>query len=123
MRICILDNDVIESDGVPIWGSYATMFEALLRAAGYKGLVDSFSARLGQYPASFDAYDAVLLTGSRSDSFSDEAWVVQLRECVSALLAQGQKLVGVCFGHQLIAHCLGARVARASQGWGLGRTV
>ena len=48
MRICILDNDVIESDGVPIWGSYAAMFEALLRAAGYKGLVDSFSARLGQ---------------------------------------------------------------------------
>ena len=42
---------------------------------------------------------------------------------VSALLAQGQKLVGVCFGHQLIAHCLGARVERAAQGWGLGRTV
>ena len=123
MRICILDNDVIEPDGVPIWGSYAAMFEALLRAAGYQGHVDAFSARLGQYPASFDAYDAVLLTGSRSDSFSDEAWVVKLRACVSALLAQGQKLVGVCFGHQLIAHCLGARVERAPQGWGLGRTV
>ena len=48
---------------------------------------------------------------------------MDLRARVSALLAQGQRLIGVCFGHQLIAHCLGARVARAPQGWGLGRTV
>ena len=123
MRICILDNDVIEPEGVPIWGSYAAMFEDLLRAAGYTGSIEAFSARLGQYPDSFDDYNAVLLTGSRADSFSDEPWVVELRGRVSALLAQGQRMIGVCFGHQLIAHCLGARVARAPQGWGLGRTV
>jgi GMP synthase-like glutamine amidotransferase len=123
MHICILDNDLIDPDGVPVWGSYAAMFEGLLRAAGYQGSIDVFSARQGHYPDSFDAYNAVLLTGSRADSFSDEPWVVDLRERVSALLAQGQRLIGVCFGHQLIAHCLGARVARAPQGWGVGRTV
>ena len=99
------------------------MFECLLRAAGYRGSVDAFSARQGHYPASFDAYNAVLLTGSRGDSFSDDPWVVDLCERFSALLAQGQRLISVCFGHQLIAHCLVTRVGRAPQGWGFARPV
>ncbi len=122
MKLCILDNDVLDPAAVPIWGSYAAMFERLLRGVGFQGEVDVFSARQGQYPASFGSYDAFLLTGSRADAFSNEAWVDTLREHVRALLVQKKKIIGVCFGHQLIAHCLGARVDRASQGWGLGRT-
>ena len=121
MRICILDNDLIDPDGAPVWGSYAAMFEGLLRAAGYQGSIDAFSARQGHYPPSFDAYNAELLTGSRADSFSDEAWVVALRERVTRLLQDQHKLLGVCFGHQLIAHCLGAPVQRAPRGWRVGR--
>lgn len=123
MKLCILDNDVLDPAAVPIWGSYAAMFERLLRTVGFAGELHAFSARHGQYPVSFEPYDVVLLTGSRADAFSDEAWVLALRERVTQLLAQQKKLVGVCFGHQLIAHCLGARVARAPQGWGLGRTT
>lgn len=123
MKLCILDNDVLDPAAVPVWGSYAAMFERLLRAAGFVGEVQAFSARQGQYPASFDAFDAVLLTGSRADAFSPDPWVAELRWRVSALLAQQKTLIGVCFGHQLIAHCLGAPVARAPQGWAMGRTA
>lgn len=122
MKLCILDNDVLDPAAVPIWGSYAAMFERLLRGVGFEGDIEAFSARHGQYPTALDAYDAVLLTGSRADAFSDEAWVLELRRRVSDLLARKQKIIGVCFGHQLIAHCLGAKVARAPQGWALGRT-
>jgi GMP synthase-like glutamine amidotransferase len=97
------------------------MFERLFAQAGYQGRIDFFSARHGQYPDSFEAYDAVLLTGSRADAFSDEPWVVALRERVTRLLQDQHKLLGVCFGHQLIAHCLGAPVQRAPRGWRLGR--
>lgn len=123
MKLCILDNDVLDPAAVPVWGSYGAMFERLLRGVGFEGEVAVFSARHGQYPASFEPYDAVLLTGSRADAFSTEAWVLTLQQQVSALLSQQKKLLGVCFGHQLIAHCLGAKVARAPQGWGLGRTT
>ena len=123
MKLCILDNDVLDPAAVPIWGSYAAMFERLLRTVGFAGEMHAFSARHGQYPASFDPYDAVLLTGSRADAFSDEAWVLELRQRVTHLLVQQKKLIGVCFGHQLIAHCLGAKVARPPQGWGIGRTT
>ena len=121
MKLCILDNDDLDPAAVPIWGSYATMFERLLRDAGFQGDVEAFSARHRQYPDSFDAYDAVLLTGSRADAFSKEPWVADLCSRVSALLEQKKRLIGVCFGHQLIAHCLGAKVDRAPHGWGLGR--
>ena len=63
----------------------------------------------------------MLLTGSRADSFSQEPWVLALRAKVDALLKTKKKLIGVCFGHQLIALCLGAQVGRAPQGWGAGR--
>ncbi len=37
MKLCILDNDDLDPAAVPIWGSYATMFERLLRDAGFQG--------------------------------------------------------------------------------------
>lgn len=121
MRICVLDNDVLDPAVAPTYTSYADMFVRLLRDAGADWSVDSFNTTQGQYPVSFDDYDAVLLTGSRADSFSQEAWVLELRRRVEQLLQARKKLVGVCFGHQLIALCLGAKVGRAPQGWGTGR--
>jgi GMP synthase-like glutamine amidotransferase len=122
MKVCILDNDVLDPAVAPVYGSYSAMLAQLLREAGATTWqIDSFHTPDGHYPSSFEAYDAVLLTGSKADSFSQEPWVVELRRQVSALLAQRKKLVGVCFGHQLIAYCMGAPVGRAPQGWGTGR--
>lgn len=121
MRWCILENDSLDPAVEPLYQGYGAMFERLLRNAGASGQFDVFNTVRGDYPASFDDYDAVLLTGSRADAFSQEPWVLTLRQKVEQLLLQGKKLVGICFGHQLIALCLGARVGRASQGWGVGR--
>ena len=121
MHLCILENDDLDPPLAQRYSRVAAMFERLFAQAGYQGRIDTFSARHGQYPVSFAAYDAVLLTGSRADSFSDEPWVVTLREQVARLLQDQHKLLGVCFGHQLIAHCLGAPVQRAPRGWRVGR--
>ena len=121
MHLCILENDDLDPPLAQRYSRVAAMFERLFAQAGYQGRIDPFSARHGQYPVSFAAYDAVLLTGSRADSFSDEPWVVALREQVARLLQDQHKLLGVCFGHQLIAHCLGAPVQRAPRGWRVGR--
>ena len=121
MHLCILENDDLDPPLAQRYSRVAAMFERLFAQAGYQGRIDTFSARHGQYPVSFATYDAVLLTGSRADSFSDEPWVVTLREQVARLLQDQHKLLGVCFGHQLIAHCLGAPVQRAPRGWRVGR--
>lgn len=124
MRLCILDNDFIDESMIATYGSYALMLEKTLRNAGaHEWVIDRFCTPLGEYPASFESYDAVLLTGSKADSFSNEPWVAELRSKVTGLLSTNIKLLGVCFGHQLIALCMGAKVGRASQGWITGRHV
>lgn len=121
MKLCILDNDTLEGELAERYTSFGAMFVRLFESVGAQWTYDIFSTQRGEYPASFDAYDAVLLTGSGSDAFSDAAWAVELRSRVTQLLAAHKKMVGVCFGHQLIGLCLGAPVARAPQGWGNGR--
>ncbi|MBK7315081.1 glutamine amidotransferase-related protein [Candidatus Aalborgicola defluviihabitans] len=121
MKLCILDNDILEGHLHETYSSFGALFIRLFEGVGADWTMDVFNTQHGQYPASFDTYDAVLLTGSRADSFSDEPWVVELRRQVTALLQSGKKMVGVCFGHQLIALCMGAPVGRAPQGWGAGR--
>jgi GMP synthase-like glutamine amidotransferase len=119
--ICILDNDNLDPAVADAYVSYGAMTEKMFAAAGVPWRFERFDTTRGEYPESFDAYDAVLLTGSKADSFSDEPWVRTLRERTTELLNQRKKLLGICFGHQLIACCLGAPVGRAGQGWGMGR--
>jgi GMP synthase-like glutamine amidotransferase len=121
MKLCILENDTLDSSVQDTFGGFGAMFVRLLRKAGAEGEFEVFNTISGEYPESFDGYDAVLLTGSRSDSFSQDPWVLALKEKVHELLASKKKLIGVCFGHQLIALCMGAEVGRAPQGWGAGR--
>lgn len=121
MKLCILENDFLDPAVQDTYTGYGAMFERLLRQAGATGEFDVFNTVKGEYPPSFEPYDAVLLTGSRADAFSQEPWVLALKDKVQALLKTKKKLVGVCFGHQLIALCLGAKVGRAPQGWGTGR--
>ncbi len=124
MKLCILDNDVLDEAMVPAYGSYGAMLERVLREAGAKTWsIDRYNTPDGEYPVSFADYDAVLLTGSKADSFSDLPWVIELRRRITELLSTDIKLLGVCFGHQLIAVCLGAKVGRAPQGWVTGRNT
>lgn len=122
MNVCILENNDLDPVVVPAYSRYGDMFQRLFREAGAQGWTfDVFHTPAGEYPPTFDSYDAVLLTGSKADSFSNAPWVVELRRQVTELLEQKKKLLGICFGHQLIALCLGAKVGRAPQGWGVGR--
>jgi GMP synthase-like glutamine amidotransferase len=121
MRLCVLENDVLDPELAARYTGFGSMFKRLFQEVGADWSVDIFNTVQGHYPASFDDYDAVLLTGSRADAFAQDAWILELRRRVTELLQTRKKLLGVCFGHQLIALCLGAEVGRAPQGWGVGR--
>ncbi|KAE8146806.1 class I glutamine amidotransferase-like protein [Aspergillus avenaceus] len=70
-----------------------------------------------EYPALADV-DALLLTGSKYDSFANDPWILKLVEYTKAAIQDHRvKLVGVCFGHQIIARALGAEVGRGEAGW------
>ncbi|KAJ5123123.1 hypothetical protein N7448_009220 [Penicillium atrosanguineum] len=70
-----------------------------------------------EYPRLEDV-DAVLLTGSKHNSFEDIPWINRLVEFTQQVLAQNRvRILGICFGHQIVGRALGAKVGRSDQGW------
>ncbi|MFC7074904.1 type 1 glutamine amidotransferase [Haloarcula halophila] len=56
------------------------------------------------------AFDGCLVTGSRASVYWDEPWIADLESWVGSAIDRGLPFLGVCFGHQLLAHTLGGRV-------------
>jgi GMP synthase-like glutamine amidotransferase len=52
------------------------------------------------------------------NSFDNEVWIVKLVEFVKSVLAQDRvRLIGICFGHQIIGRALEQKVGRSDRGW------
>jgi GMP synthase-like glutamine amidotransferase len=51
------------------------------------------------------------------NAFDDDPWILQLIEFVKVAYNAGKPLVGICFGHQIIARALGGKVTRSTRGW------
>lgn len=74
----------------------------------------------GELPMAPHACDAYLVTGSPQGVYDSDPWIPQLADFLRRSYSAGKKLVGICFGHQLLAHTLGGHAEKASGGWGMG---
>ena len=99
---------------------YGTMIAALLQARDSSVRCTSYDIRALEFPAAIDAHDGYLISGSRHAAYDDLPWIQRLATFIRELDARQKPLVGICFGHQLIAQALGGRVQKAEQGWGIG---
>ncbi|WP_435155717.1 type 1 glutamine amidotransferase [Haladaptatus sp. DFWS20] len=68
-----------------------------------------FDVTEGHLPNSFD-FDAAVVSGSRSSVYWDEAWIPPLKEWVEVAIESGMPMLGICYGHQLLADVLGGDV-------------
>lgn len=74
----------------------------------------------GELPASVDECAGYVISGSKYSVYDDIPWIHELAAFVRKLHENRRKLVGVCFGHQMIAHALGGEVKKTGRGWGIG---
>ncbi|MES3708658.1 amidotransferase [Pseudomonas putida] len=120
LRLCVLETDVLREELKGDHKSYGEMFRRLFSRQTQPVELFVYNVIDGEYPPVDSKFDGYLVTGSKFDAFSDLEWILKLKDYLMRLYRAGEKLIGVCFGHQLLALTLGGEVARSEQGWGLG---
>lgn len=120
MNIGILKCNRVKAQFAAVHGEYPEMFANLLLPLDSELSFTVYDAEQSQLPARVDACDAYLITGSSHGVNDALPWIGQLEQFIRQLHAAHKKVIGICFGHQLIAKALGGTVARSPQGWGVG---
>ncbi|KAK9323127.1 class I glutamine amidotransferase-like protein [Lipomyces orientalis] len=123
LRLAILETD---PDLVTVCGTFADLFKRLFtngtteaeeRAEKVTLDIATFDVVKGFYPEP-DDFDGILLTGSRANAFDNDPWILQLVQYIIRVHnSSSARLVGICFGHQIIARALGGIVEENSAGW------
>jgi GMP synthase-like glutamine amidotransferase len=115
MKLAILQTGTPPGDLEAKFGNYPSMFARLL---GAKFQIESFDVAAGELPADPAAHGAYLITGSPAGVYDPLPWIAPLSDFIRS--AETSKMVGICFGHQIMAEALGGHVVKSEKGWGVG---
>ncbi|MBX3562744.1 MAG: type 1 glutamine amidotransferase [Sphingomonas sp.] len=115
MKVGILETGKPPAHLIGQFGRYPDMFRDLL-GNGFD--YADYDVEAGELPADPAAHDAWIVTGSPAGVYEDHGWIAPLLSFLRR--AESAKLVGICFGHQAMAHALGGHVEKSDKGWGIG---
>ncbi|MGH1465011.1 MAG: type 1 glutamine amidotransferase [Cognatishimia sp.] len=119
MKIGILQAGSFAQEMHEITGDVDNMFKHML--AGQDFRFEVWRVFEAQFPDDVTTCDGWLITGSKFSAYEDHAWIPPLEEFIRQAVTQSKPIVGICFGHQLIAQALGGKVEKFQAGWTVGR--
>ena len=117
-KIGILITGHVREELVEAYGEYGGFFEKLIGSDGFE-FQDYFVVDQ-EFPSSVNECDGYVLSGSAHGAYEDHAFIPPLEEFIREAYAANIPLVGICFGHQVMAQALGGKVVKFDGGWGLG---
>jgi GMP synthase-like glutamine amidotransferase len=115
MELAILETGRPPGDLAERFGSYPAMLARML-GDGFE--LKTYDVAAGELPTDTGAHNAYLITGSPAGVYEPLPWVEPLSEFIRD--ARDRRMVGVCFGHQVMAQALGGEVEKSDKGWGVG---
>lgn len=119
MKIGILQTGLAPDELKGTFGEYPGFFERLLSNKGFT--FESWSVVENVFPAGPEEADGWLITGSKHGAYEDHPWIPPLEQLIRDIIAADRPLIGVCFGHQIIAQALGGTVEKYEDGWVVGQ--
>jgi len=118
MKIGILQSGHLPEEFLDTQGDYEQMIHRMLGGRDYEFV--TWNVVDGIFPDSATDADAWLVTGSKYGAYDDLPWIPKLEDLIRDINAARIPLVGICFGHQVIAQALGGKVIKFPAGWAIG---
>jgi GMP synthase-like glutamine amidotransferase len=115
MKLAILETGHPPGGLEQRFGDYPQMMARML-GDGFD--IASFDVAAGELPDDASAHHAYLITGSPAGVYDPLPWIDPLQQFIRE--ARQAKMVGICFGHQVMSEALGGHVEKSSKGWGAG---
>lgn len=116
MLLCAEDSEYVKRKH----GGYFGVFVRLLGEEG--DMWRMYRVASGEFPSEEDVMnlDGFVVTGSCNDAHGNDLWIRQLLNLLQKLVQIKKKVLGICFGHQILCRALGGRTGRSATGWDLG---
>lgn len=121
MRVTIIETGRAPGRLGEVFPRYPDMFVSLLAAADADLAFETVHLLDGAALPDPASREAVLITGSPFGVYDSTPWMDPLRDFIRGAAGAGTPMVGVCFGHQIMADALGGEVRKSDRGWGVGR--
>lgn len=121
MKLTIIQTGEVPVALRPQFGAYPPMFKRMFDDAGQAFEYETVAVYDGAAFPDAGKLDGILITGSAAGVYDDYAWLAPLRAFIRSAYAADTPMLGICFGHQIMADALGGDVRKSDKGWGLGR--
>ncbi|MEM5477646.1 type 1 glutamine amidotransferase [Pacificibacter sp. AS14] len=120
MKIGILQTGRSPDEMRATHGDYDDLFKRLLDRRGFT--FETYPVLDGVLPACVNDAEGWLVTGSKFGTYEAHDWIAPLEDFLRRVFAAAVPIVGVCFGHQILAQALGGKVEKFAGGWQVGAT-
>ncbi|KAI9259416.1 class I glutamine amidotransferase-like protein [Phascolomyces articulosus] len=133
LNLALLVCDTPKPEVLEKYGDYPTMFTNVFKRANEQKVDITWQyfdvVEKQEYPDLRDladnrTFDGIVISGSAASAYTDLPWILKLVQFVHKLRAEPYrsqvKLVGICFGHQIIARACGGSCEKNPNGWEFG---